>query len=346
MKILVVQTKFFGDLILSTPVFKALREIYPQADISVLTTKAGAPLIARDPLVNRVIPFDKRGEYAGFGGLMRFARFLKEFQFDIAYSLHGSYRTAILLALAKIPLRVGFETAHFGMLYHRRKKFPRSLHSALRNLALLEGEGEYDRKNVALRLIAPDAGEVGATIAALAKPDAQRVVVFPGSEWETKRWHWSEYRRVVSHYRARGGRVIILGSAKEKPLADAVARDIDGVVNLAGVSTLDQVLFLVKNATVVICNDSMALHTAAGFGVPVVSVFCATSPAFGFGPWMTPSRVVEKEGLSCKPCRRHGGRVCPLGTEECMRGVPAERVIQAADELLLSSELQNGSERS
>ncbi len=342
MKILLVQTMFFGDVILSTPVIKALREIYPQAEISVMTNKAAVPLLSRDPLIARIIPFDKRGEDAGIGGILRFARRLREFQFDIAYSLKGSVRTSLILALSKIPQRVAFAKAHLAFIYHRKKTTPKTVHSVLRNLALLEGEGSYDRGAINLRLFAPSADQMEPAIAALVHGDERRIVMFPGSEWETKRWHWSEYRKVAQEYRRRGYRVILLGSAKEKPLTDAVARGIEGVVNLAGSSTLDQVLFLVKNASLVVCNDSMALHAAAGFGVPVVTVFCATSPAFGFGPWRTPARVIEREDLPCKPCRRHGGRVCPIGTEECMRGVSAARVIAAADELLQISGSAHG----
>lgn len=90
----------------------------------------------------------------------------------------------------------------------------------------------------------------------------------------------------------------------------------------------------VKNAKLVICNDSMALHMAFAFKIPTVAVFCATSPEFGFGPWENRAIVVEKKGLVCKPCHRHGKQICPEGTEACMKELSHMEVIYAASNLL------------
>lgn len=334
MKILLVQTAFFGDVIIATPVIKALHEIHPGAEISVMATRAACQLLEHDSLIARMIPFDKRGAHRGIAGLRAMAAELSQYKFDRVYSLHSSYRTSILLALSGIPLRIGFKGARLPFLYHRLKKITDSRHAVLRKLAILDGEGSYDREAIGLRLFAPPEEKVSADVLAVAKNDQRRVLLFPGSEWKTKMWHWQEYRKVASHYLNAGWRVVVVGGKNERAVADAVSSGLSGIVNLAGKTTLAEVLFLVKNANLVVCNDSMALHAAGGFGTPVVTVFCATSPSFGFGPWMTPARVVEHETLPCKPCRRHGGRECPLGTEECMRGVPAARVINAAEELL------------
>lgn len=344
MRILLVQTAFFGDLMLSTPVIKALHEIFPNAEISLMTTKAGAPLVARDPLLKRVIPFDKRGAHAGWRGFLAMADELRSFGFDRVYSLHRSYRTALLLRAAGIPLRIGFENARFRFCYHQLKPRPREKHDVLRNLSILEGEGAYDRNDTGLRLFAPQAADVRPEILELTAGQSRKLVVFPGSEWQTKMWHWGEYRRLVQHYASLGVRVLLMGGPKERAVATRIADGIPGISNLAGQTSLDEALYIVKHASLVVCNDSMALHMAGGFKVPVVSVFCATSPSFGFGPWQTLSQVIEREDLPCKPCRRHGSRQCPLGTEECMRGVPAARVIRAVDELLTAKSKSTGSQ--
>ena len=333
MRILLVQTSFFGDLILSTPVIKALAEIYPGAEISVMTTKAARPLIERDPLIKRVICFDKRGQHGGLKGFRLMLTELKSFKFDCVYSLHRSYRTALLLALARIPLRIGYAQARLSFLYQRLKDRPAGEHDVLRNLSLLEGEGSYDREHIRLRLTAPEASQVSERIARLGQLARKPVVVFPGSEWQTKMWHWQGYRQVVEHFVSRGFPLFVLGGPREKTVAGLVSEGLK-VENLAGSTTLDEVLFLVKNAALVICNDSMALHVASALQVPVVPIFCSTSPAFGFGPWQVASRIMERSDLPCKPCRRHGSRACPLGTEECMRGLSATTVIRAAEELL------------
>lgn len=91
---------------------------------------------------------------------------------------------------------------------------------------------------------------------------------------------------------------------------------------------------VMQKARLVVCNDSMSLHMASALKVPTVAIFCATSPTFGYGPWQNQAIVVERRDLACKPCRPHGSRRCPNGTEACMRGLAADEVISAVDRLL------------
>ena len=334
MRVLLVQTAFFGDIILSTPVITGLRQLFPHDELYVLTTKAAVPILSRDPRISGVIGFDKRGLHAGVKGFRAMVAELRSYRFDQVYSLHRSFRTALLLYFAGIPIRVGFRSARLSFLYQKRRVRPQAEHDVLRNLALLEGDLAPEMVDNRLQLFAPEASEVSPAIRDLYASEGLRVVVFPGSEWQTKMWHWSGYRRVVEHFSQIGARVFIMGGKEERAVAEKVAGGNAAVVNLAGATTLDEALYMVKNAGLVVCNDSMALHMAAGFDTPVVSIFCATSPRFGFGPWGKRSKVIEREGLLCKPCRRHGSRECPLGTESCMREVRAETVIAAAEDLL------------
>ena len=154
----------------------------------------------------------------------------------------------------------------------------------------------------------------------------------PGSVWPTKRWDWAQFREVAKHFTSLGQRVILIGSPAEVSVCEQVARDLP-VTNLAGHHSLAETLYIVQQAGLVICNDSMVLHLASAFKIPTVTVFCATSPRFGFGPWQNRALVVEHQGLSCKPCRRHGGLTCPTGTEACMREVPASQVLAAVQQL-------------
>src|SRR5690606_14120325 len=90
MKILLVQTSFLGDNILSTPVIPGIKSLYPGSELVVLTTVAAAAVYQGNPEVARVISFDKRGQDKGVRGLIRLARQIRDERFDIAYSLHRS----------------------------------------------------------------------------------------------------------------------------------------------------------------------------------------------------------------------------------------------------------------
>ena len=87
---------------------------------------------------------------------------------------------------------------------------------------------------------------------------------------------------------------------------------------------------------VLVTNDSGPMHIAVARAVPVVAIFCATTPALGFYPYSSKAIVLEKD-LPCRPCSSHGGRRCPLGTEDCIRLIGPEQVFQAVERLLDSA---------
>ena len=118
MKILLVQTSFLGDTILSTPVISGIKKMYPDADLGMMTTPLVSSLVVRDPLLAGILTYDKRGEDAGFSGLLRMERRIKAMRFDRVYSLHRSPRTSMLLWLSGISVRIGFANAKLKFLYH------------------------------------------------------------------------------------------------------------------------------------------------------------------------------------------------------------------------------------
>jgi heptosyltransferase-2 len=93
---------------------------------------------------------------------------------------------------------------------------------------------------------------------------------------------------------------------------------------------------LVDRAKVVVSNDSAPMHIAVARNVPVVAIFCATTPSLGYGPYSERAVVVEQKDLFCRPCSRHGGYTCPRGTEDCMRLIPMSDVLAGVDRLLSS----------
>ncbi len=331
MKILIVQTSFLGDTILSTPVIAGVKKIYTDAELWMMTTPLSAQLVSRDPLLTGVIPHDKRGKDAGLKGLFTMAGRIRAMEFDLVYALHRSYRTSALLWLSRIPMRIGFREAGFYFLYHQT--FPRNPgnHDVLRNLSILKGWGEPSRFATDMRLFAPSLSQLGAAARTLL-PDAPYAVLVPGSAWETKRWHVEGFRRTVRYLGGRGYHVVLLGGPEDAAINRRVADGLD-VIDLAGKTSISDAMTIVEHAKLVVCNDSMSLHMASAFKIPTVAVFCATSLALGFGPWKNNARVVEKK-LDCKPCGRHGGRRCPNGTEACMKEVAFTEVVSAIDTVL------------
>lgn len=332
MNILIVQCSFLGDMILSTPVIRAVREKHPHARLTLMTTPLAAPLMQSDPDLSDVIIFDKRRQEKGRSGIFKKAAELKQKQFDRVYSLHRSFRTSLVLFLAKIPERIGFSDASLSFLYTRQvKRLDKGHHAVLRNLSLVGDYSETPGAAPDMKLFPPDSTSPD-IMAEIANP-APYAVLAPGSAWETKKWHWQGFARLSDQLNAMGVRVFLIGGPDEtdtcRKIADqGTATDVSGRLSLPGT------LSLMCKANLAVVNDSMAMHMASAIKCPTVAIYCSTIPEFGFGPWNNPaSIIVENKDLDCRPCGDHGHRTCPNKTNACMQ-MPAETVMAACTRLL------------
>jgi len=132
--VLVIQTAFLGDVVLTTPLLTRLADRHGPLD--VVTTPAAAPLLETHPAVRRVVAYDKRGADRGWTGFQRLADRLREHRYSRAYLPHRSWRSAALAFSAQIPERVGFEDSPAAFLYTQRVRRPVKSHESMRLLAL------------------------------------------------------------------------------------------------------------------------------------------------------------------------------------------------------------------
>jgi heptosyltransferase-2 len=326
--LLVVQTSFLGDVVLTTPLLHALRERVRPRRLAVLVRPEAAPLVRGHPDVDDVLLDDKRGRDGGAGGLLGTARRLRRERFDVAVSPHRSLRTALMLAAARIPRRIGFRDAPGAPLYHERVRRDPSRHAVERMLALAEPFGGAIGTP---QISVPVSAEARANAAALLPEGPEPLVgLAPGSVWPTKRWSVDGFAAVAAALASDGARCVVLGGPAERALGEEVHRRSGGrTVMLCGRTDLATLVALIDRLGVLIANDSAPMHVACARGVPVVAVFCATTPAQGFGPWGPHATVVDVD-LECRPCGRHGGRRCPRGTDDCIRLVEPAAVLTAA----------------
>jgi heptosyltransferase-2 len=326
--VLVIQTAFLGDVVLTTPLLDALARRHGPVD--VVTTPAAAPLLQAHPAVRRVISYDKRRADRGLGGLLRLARRLSAEGYAIAYLPHRSLRTAALARLAGVPRRVGFDDG-WPSLYTGVRRRPRSGHEIDRLLALAD-ERPHHQAVPTLGLSASDhaAAELALREAGLSAPF---VAVAPGSIWGTKRW--PGYAALGARLAERAG-VIAVGGPDDAGLGEEIVAAVRAAggraANACGRLGLREAAALIGRAAALVTNDSAPLHLAAAVATPVVAVFGPTVPEFGFGPRGPRDVVVERAGLACRPCSSHGPQTCPLGHHRCMREILVVDVLRAIDE--------------
>jgi heptosyltransferase-2 len=250
------------------------------------------------------------------------------------------------MGLSGIPERIGFEEAAAPWVFHRRVS--RSVvppsgttrHEVERNLAILTPFGDISTLSQSLRVHPIPLEQLSDVLRSTLLPLGSYVVLVPGSVWATKRWSPRRYQELARRLEQDGVRVVLVGAPDERESAAQVAANTN-VINLVGQTSIEECVSIIASARGIVCNDSFALHVASAARVPTVAVFCATSPEFGFGPWHNPmAAVAEREGLSCKPCSRHGQPRCPLATNQCMEEVPSSQVYAMLERLMKSSTTQ------
>jgi heptosyltransferase-2 len=325
--VVVPQTSFLGDVVLTTPLLTALRQRLRPRRLAVVVRADARALVEGHPDVDAVLVDDKHGADRGPRGALAVARRLRRERFDLAVVPHRSLRTALVIAAAGIPRRVGFADSRGAVLFHTRVPRDRSRHDVERNLALMAPFGGWDATPA---LHVPVSTRAAARARELVPAgDGPLVVLAPGSVWATKRWDATHFAALARLLVAGGARVLLTGGPGDVEVASRVAALAGGgVLSLAGRTDLATSVAVIDLAAVLITNDSAPMHVGCARGTPVVAVFCATTPALGYGPWGPRTRVVEAD-LACRPCGRHGGRRCPRGTEDCMRLVEPERVLAA-----------------
>lgn len=339
MRILVIQTAFLGDLVLTTPLLRELSRANPGARISLLTTPLGRQVFSDLPFVYELLIHSKRDGFSSWLALRRVARSLRKRSFDTAIAAHRSHRSALLLRLTGAPRRIGFAAAAGRWAYTERVPWESDRHAVLRYLRLgvpvggridgADARPEVRFRRDHRRRVDLELGELGVA------EDRALLALAPGSIWPTKRWTPEGFAAVAAAAGERGLHPVIVGSASERGLARAVADRCPGpVASLAGRTGIKELAALLARARLLVANDCGTGHVASAVGTPVVSIFVPTVPGLGYTPMGAANRVVEHGALSCRPCDRHGPMACPLGHFRCMREITPEQVVGTMDHLL------------
>jgi heptosyltransferase-2 len=326
----VIQTAFYGDVILSTPLIRRASERLG-APVDVVVQPAALPVLQNNPRIRDRIPFDKRGRDRGVAGFMRLVHQLRLRHYDVAYLAQSSLRSALLAFAARIPRRIGFRGAP-GALLHTHSVTPRGEpHQVERLLAL--ADGAPDRREPE---IFPGAEERATVDALLAEAGIQRefVVLAPGSQWGSKRWpYFPELARGL----AAEIPLAIVGGAGDRADARQIRTALGAGTPVADATGRLSILAageLIRRARVLVSNDSAPVHLASAVGTATVEIYGPTMPLFGFAARAAWSRVIEPEPISCRPCHHHGPPACPLGHHRCMRDTPISRVLAEVRTLL------------
>lgn len=321
---LVIAPQWIGDAVMTEPLMRRLAARGERLTVGALPWVA--PVYRAMPQVTEVIEFPFAHGGLQFKARRAIAKRI-EGQFDAAYVLPNSLKSALLPFLASIPTRIGYlGEARIGLLTHRLKN-PKNKPPMVAFYSALSGEAGIEADRPQLQV--PDA-QINETLAELGLQRGAYAVFAPGSEYgPAKRWP-------AAHYAALAARldlpVLLLGSGKEADLCDEISKTSKNCLNLAGKTPLTQAIHALAASKFIVSNDSGLMHVAAALGVPQVAVFGSSSPLHT--PPLSDKAVVlwlkndaaYQPPLDCAPCFE---RECPLGHTRCLNDISAERVLAA-----------------
>ncbi|MEK7722471.1 MAG: glycosyltransferase family 9 protein, partial [Elusimicrobiota bacterium] len=332
LKICLLQTAFLGDCVLTLPLLKELRGIFPEAAVSVVTRPETAGIFSASGLAAEIIE-DRKKTAPGMTEFGRLVGELRVRDFDAVIIPHRSLRSALLAWRAGIPVRVGFSSSSGSFLLTHKVPFSWLLHDVERNLALLSPLAENFKASLPGFRGTADSSSLSPRPSSF-MPDVVTAGINAGSAWPTKRWPQRRWARLIKKLAAaRGGRTLLVGGPGERDWNAEIERlaGPENCLNLTGKTTLPELMEAIRPLKIFISNDSGPMHIAAALGVPAVGIFGPTTRELGFFPYGPGNKVIETQ-LACRPCALHGSRKCPHGHFLCMRLLTVEEVFKAAQE--------------
>ncbi len=384
-RILVTRTDRIGDLVLSTPVFEALRLKFPKAYLAGLTFLENREIIEGNPHLDEVILYDKRGSEKGWWGNLRFARALARKGFDLVIHLHPTNRMHLVSWLAGIPVRIGYRKKNGWALTHSmedRKKeglkheaeynfdllkflemeppaklrtyFPLkerdrvSLEFLLRNLSPSPPPSPKGRGGNSSDSFPSSLSPLGGEGRTAASPSPLRgegwgegsrpyVVLNPSASCPSKIWPAERFARLSDLLQEHDSiQIVLIGSRQDRGMAAEVKKKAKRpVLDLSGKVSLGMLGWLLKEAKLLISNDSGPVHVARAVGTPVISIFGRNLSGLAplrWGPLGEGGRVVHKE-VACPVCLAHRCKINFL----CLDAISVEEVFEEALRMVFPS---------
>jgi len=335
-RVLVLRHRAAGDLLLTTPALRALRAGLPSAWIEVLVSRGTGSLLRGNPDVNEVLELDRRSLVSQAARYARLARG----GYDLVLDMVSNPRSALMTALTRAPIRVGYDLPGRRRAYTIRvprepvgPDGPLVRYAPEASLDLVRAIG-IPARGVSLTLQVPPEAQarIDSWIKGCGLGSRPIAACLPAGTWPAKTWIPERFAEAMDALHESADVIWLWGPGEE-----ALARECRGRMRapstLAPDAGWDELAAIIRRSALLVSNDSGPKHLAVALGVPTVTLFGPTHP----GAWQPPSgphATVEAPGLACLHCNH---TQCPLPGDRhmrCMRDVSAAMVIEACRALL------------
>lgn len=324
MKILIIRLSSIGDIVLTQPIVKKLREVFPEADLHYLTKEQFRVLPELFDIPLKVIPYFKT---------VGFHYWLSKQKYDYVFDLHGKFSSILVKLAAGSVYNFTYSKQHLLRRAIVKHKTNSTINSTLDlyQSALLKAAKALNNEPLAGELVNPRLGIERAELEKMRlriniPEDKKIVALFPGATHSTKMYPAESYIKMI-HKSGENFYFWLLGSKTETGLTYKINFETaDKTSDLGGKFDLKELIAVIALSDVVITNDSGPMHIAAALGKLQIAIFGATHPKLGFKPLNANAHIIVKN-LDCQPCTLHGGEQCPLKHFNCMLSIKPDEII-------------------
>jgi heptosyltransferase-3 len=309
-KILVVKLRQLGDVLLTGPVFSALKAKFPEAQIDAYIYSESYPMLEGHPAISNLIGYDRGWKKIGLLGRLKkeftLLRSIRKEGYDLVINLTEGDRGALAARASRARIRVGFPPKgrwQKGLYTHVAKICPSLRHTVERNLDALRRIGIFPK---------PEERDLFLAISEEARDKVREwvkgpfTVIHPTSRWRFKCLPVVKMRELTQALLQEGKRVVFTSGPDlvEREMVLQIVEGLD-VVNLSGKISLQELAAIIDESERLICVDSVPFHMASALKKKVVAFFGPTSE-ITWGPWRNPNATIISQHFSCRPCYQDG----------------------------------------
>jgi len=335
-KILVIRTDGLGDVVMSTPAFRALREFFPYSNITLLTASWSKELVETIPGFDEIIYFDApwivKKSKRKWIRLFETIKALRRKYFDLAIDLRGDFRNNIVMYLCGIKCRMGFNITGCEFFLTHIVPCGENHHPVNLMFSLIRylNPEESKKYTLSLWITEEDRRFANTLLTEHNLSDKHSVIVIhPGAKWSGRHWVPERYGqiadRLIKEYKAK---VILAGGPADFGMTKQILSSMTQRPIMAGESSLRQFCALLEKSDLFIGADSGPMHMATAMGTRVIALFGPARPE-AVGPYGDGHIIVTKQdNYSCSPCSQ---KVCKRPDYSCMEAITVEDAWKAVE---------------
>ena len=325
--ILLIRLSSLGDVLLTTPAIRTLRQRLPRTKISMLTDEPYRDLVNQNPHLDEVLTVNRKDK--GLVPSLQLINLLRSKKFDVVFDFQRKFGTSLISWLTQAQIRVGFHRPNGYLLTtpveidrHNRQHVIDDYFQLLGVVGIPADDRELEL-HVSQENRAFAAQKIGQESVAIPGPT---LGLFPGASWEFKQWPPQRFveigRRYIQDYQ---GRVLVFGSSAERALSEHIAEQIGASAkSLAGEFRLGQLAGFIEHCDLFIANDTGPMHMATALGIPTICLF-GPGNYHKFRP-LSSKHISLRYEVACSPCKPFN-KHCQIN--ECMQGISVNLVWEA-----------------